>query len=77
MTLNGELIHKVPTKSRGINIRYGIEFRNWRACKYAGLDFEKWENGVYPAQLMAKVIAFYELDTLILQHQQEAAARKK
>lgn len=42
-----------------------------------GLDIQKWENLEYPEELMADIIAFWELSQLVSVNQQDAKNRKE
>lgn len=50
-----------------------MPFLEWQAATRTGLDLWKWETGGYPPWFMAKVVAFYEGDSYIQQHTQDAA----
>ena len=55
---------------------YGI----WEAVVTCGLDLWKYEQGEYPPQFIAKVLAWHELNGLVKAHQEEAgqeAAERK
>jgi hypothetical protein len=45
------------------------------ACITANLDAWKWENGEYPSQFMAKIVAWYRGKTLVKIHSDDAVSR--
>lgn len=61
-------------------IETGMLFTEWEAAHQAGLDLYQWEQGLYPVEFKARVIAWYHLHQLVSMHQEaaasEAAARK-
>ncbi len=62
------------------HINFTMSFLEWEAVVAAGGGLEellKWENRQYPKPFMAKVVAWYQLHTLVKTHQEDAARPKK
>ena len=55
-------------------IRFASSFQEWEAGTAAGLDMWKWESGAYPVRFKERVVAWYNLHSLINTHSQDAAA---
>lgn len=56
-------------------ITASMAFTEWEACVAAGLDPARWDRGLYPPQVRAKVLAWYEAHILAEQHKQSALAK--
>jgi len=76
----------VPIRDAGVRfsvetgIAYGQGFSEFEAAIAAGATLDellKWEQGLYPNQFKAKVVAWYNLHKLIELHANDAVARKQ
>jgi hypothetical protein len=73
--------HGVPIQEAGIRhrlshgITYTSRYESFDACVKTGLDVERWMAGGYDRKLMAQVVAYNRLSSLIETHLDDARSR--
>lgn len=81
MTRGGEAITEAPLKNKRAFVSAGIEasldYVSFDAAIAAHLDVEKWDAGGYPRHVMARVVAWHKLTSLIEMHQADASIRRQ
>ncbi len=77
MTRFGEPISQYLIKNPvDTGIQFTFAFEEFEACIAAGLDLDKWNNGLYPTELKAQVIAWHRLHNMVDTHTKAAVADK-
>lgn len=78
VTRSGYPIEDHAIKNRvNSKIQYAQKYLEFAACRFMGMDIERWQSFGYDEELMADAIAFYELDGIVEVNQQDAKNRKE
>lgn len=77
VTRSGLPIDEYPIRGTvNPRIQYSQGFGEWEACVAAGLDLDKWENGLYAVDFKCRVLAWHRLHNLVQLHTADAIRPK-
>lgn len=73
---NSDIREYATDNSVATGIGFNPSYEQWDACIASGLSIQVWESGGYPPSLMAKVVAWHRLHTLVQSHKDDAVSKE-